>query len=221
MRGKVEKSEVDVLHDTAERLDPMNETHDLALEFSEPRHAEGRSRPRDVRPGSRHPVQGRVVLEQFDGELSPMRKQLIHEGRYLRDEGVGPFGRKPLHVNVSVIAFGFKHGIPLDLDLLFDVRFLRNPNYDPALQPRTGSDAAVAAFIERDPALAPFFSHLFPLLDFLLCAYATGGRESVRIGLGCTGGRHRSVYVAGRVGEHLRLDVRWLVSTTARDVEIV
>jgi len=122
-------------------------------------------------------------------------------------------------VNVSVIAFGFKYGIPLDIDLLFDVRFLQNPNYDPALQPRTGADPDVAAFIEGDPALAPFLAHLFPFVDFLLPQYRRSGRERVTIALGCTGGRHRSVYVARRLAQHLS-GAGWSVESIVRDVEL-
>lgn len=196
----------------------MNETDDLALEVAELRHAEGRTRASEVRGGRGSSVKRGVVLEQLDGELAPVREELLHQGRDLRDKGVGPFRRKPLHVTVSVVAFGFKHGIPLDLDLLFDVRFLRNPNYEPELEPKTGADPDVAAYIESDPALAPFLSHLFPLIDLLLPRYEAGGRERVTIGLGCTGGRHRSVYVAKRLAEHLR--DRWGVVETARDVEL-
>ncbi len=122
---------------------------------------------------------------------------------------------------MSVLSFGFKYGEPLDLDLLFDVRFLENPNYDPALQPLTGNDPEVGAFIERDPVFAPFLNHLFPFVDFLLPLYARRGREHLTIGLGCTGGRHRSVYVAHRLVTHLRDDPRWSVTYAARDVELV
>ncbi len=123
-------------------------------------------------------------------------------------------------MNVTVIAFGFKYGIPPELDLLFDVRFLQNPNYDPLLQPRTGADADVGAFIERDPALAPFLSLLFPLVDFLLPQYERQAKEQATIGFGCTGGRHRSVYVARRLAEHLRSGAR-AVECVARDLETV
>ncbi|MGH7737849.1 MAG: RapZ C-terminal domain-containing protein [Candidatus Tyrphobacter sp.] len=122
-------------------------------------------------------------------------------------------------MTVSLLAFGFKHGIPPNLDLLLDVRFLRNPNYEPDLAEKTGADPAVAAFIERDPALAPFLSHLFPLLDFLLREYERTGRERVTIGLGCTGGRHRSVFVAHRLARHLAQRFE-TVETIERDVEL-
>ncbi len=124
-------------------------------------------------------------------------------------------------MNVSVLSFGFKYGVPLDLDLLFDVRFLENPNYEADLQPLTGNDPEVGAFIERDPSFAPFLSHLFPLVDFLLPQYAQRGRERLTIAFGCTGGRHRSVYVAQRLVAHLRDDPRWSVTYAARDVELV
>jgi UPF0042 nucleotide-binding protein len=121
-------------------------------------------------------------------------------------------------VNVTVLAFGFSRGLPPDLDLLFDVRFLRNPNYEPDLEPLTGADPAAAAFIEADPALQPFLSRLLSLLDFLLPRYAETGKAQVTIGFGCTGGRHRSVYVANRVVAHLREEGRWPVTLFTRDI---
>ncbi|HEY9086000.1 MAG TPA: RNase adapter RapZ [Candidatus Tyrphobacter sp.] len=122
-------------------------------------------------------------------------------------------------MNVAVLAFGFSYGLPPDLDLLFDVRFLRNPNYEPQLQPLTGADPAAAAFIEGDPALQPFLTRLFALLDFLLPHYAQTARAQLTIGFGCTGGRHRSVYVARRVLAHLEADPRWSAELFTRDVE--
>jgi len=120
---------------------------------------------------------------------------------------------------VEVVAFGFKHGTPGDADLLFDVRFLRNPNWQPELEALTGLDPAVAAFIAADPATAPFLERLFALLDFLLPLYA-GERAGIKIGIGCTGGRHRSVYIARRLATHLEtaedLDVRLMTRDTAK-----
>jgi UPF0042 nucleotide-binding protein len=103
---------------------------------------------------------------------------------------------------VEIIAFGFKHGVPADIELLFDVRFLRNPNYEPELEPLTGLDPAVAAYVAADPATAPFLERLFDLIDFLVPRYGED-RNDVRIGIGCTGGRHRSVYIARRLCTHL------------------
>jgi UPF0042 nucleotide-binding protein len=100
---------------------------------------------------------------------------------------------------VTVIAFGFKFGLPLDADLVFDVRFLANPNYAPELKALTGEDEPVAAFIEALPETAPFLAHLQGLLTFLLPQYLREGKSHLTIAVGCTGGRHRSVYIARRV----------------------
>jgi UPF0042 nucleotide-binding protein len=107
-------------------------------------------------------------------------------------------------LSVSIVAFGFKYGIPLDLDMLFDVRFLHNPNYVESLRPLTGADPAVAEYIETDPATAPFLQRLFDMMDFLMPRYLAEGKSQLTIGIGCTGGRHRSVYVARRLNEHLQ-----------------
>ena len=102
-------------------------------------------------------------------------------------------------LEVSFLAFGFKYGLPPELDLLFDVRFLANPNYDPELRERLGSDPSVAKFIEGDDTLEPFLHRARELIAFLLPLYRREGKTRVTIGIGCTGGRHRSLYVARRL----------------------
>jgi UPF0042 nucleotide-binding protein len=119
---------------------------------------------------------------------------------------------------INLIAFGFKFGIPLDADLLFDVRFLRNPHYVPELEPLNGSDPAVAAFIEGDSALEPFLERTFALLDFLIPRYVAEGKAMLTIGIGCTGGRHRSVYVATRFAQHLDRNDQLNTTLELRDV---
>ncbi|MBV8066657.1 MAG: RNase adapter RapZ, partial [Candidatus Eremiobacteraeota bacterium] len=102
---------------------------------------------------------------------------------------------RPTRLTLIFVSFGFKYGLPTDLDLLFDVRFLRNPNYEEALAAQTGEDGAVGAFIEGDPSFAPFFAKVTDLLEYLLPRYVTEGKTQLTVGVGCTGGRHRSVYV--------------------------
>jgi RNase adapter protein RapZ len=121
-------------------------------------------------------------------------------------------------LTVTLAPFGFKYGLPLDLDLLFDVRFLKNPNYDDTLRPLTGHDEPVAAFIEADPASAPFVAKLIDMVDFLIPRYTAEGKSRVTIGIGCTGGRHRSVYVADRLYAHLAKDARIAIAVDARDL---
>jgi UPF0042 nucleotide-binding protein len=106
-------------------------------------------------------------------------------------------------LSITIVAFGFKYGIPLDLDMLFDVRFLQNPNYVESLRPLTGADPAVAEYIETDPATAPFLDRLFDMMDFLMPRYLAEGKAQLTVGIGCTGGRHRSVYIARRLCGHL------------------
>jgi UPF0042 nucleotide-binding protein len=125
---------------------------------------------------------------------------------------------RPTRLGVTIVAFGFKYGLPTDLDLLFDVRFLRNPNYEETLAPLTGENAAVAAFIESDPSLEPFLGKASDLIDFLLPRYLEEGKTQLTIGVGCTGGRHRSVYVGRRMLERLQADGRLEVAFEARDV---
>jgi UPF0042 nucleotide-binding protein len=119
---------------------------------------------------------------------------------------------------VTLVAFGFKYGIPLDLDLLFDVRFLQNPNYVEKLRPLTGADPAVAQYIETDPATAPFLDRLFEMIDFLMPRFLAEGKSQLTIGIGCTGGRHRSVYVARRLYDYLEQQGNLDLYLDTRDV---
>lgn len=96
-------------------------------------------------------------------------------------------------MTITVSSFGFKHGLPLDADLVFDVRFLPNPHYDAALRPLTGQHPAVQAFLNRTPLARQFFRRLTGLLDFLLPHYRAEGKSHLTVALGCTGGQHRSV----------------------------
>jgi RNase adapter protein RapZ len=105
---------------------------------------------------------------------------------------------------LSVTSFGFARGVPRDADLVFDMRFLRNPHWDPALKPGTGLDPAVAAYVAADPAYEPAVSRIEDLLLLLLPRYAAEGKAYVSVAIGCTGGRHRSVHVAERIGARLR-----------------
>ena len=121
-------------------------------------------------------------------------------------------------LTVTIVPFGFKYGVPLDLDLLFDVRFLRNPNYDDELRPLTGEDEAVIKFIEADPACAPFVAKLLDMIDFLVPRYIAEGKARVTVGIGCTGGRHRSVYIADLLYHHLAADERLALTVDPRDL---
>jgi UPF0042 nucleotide-binding protein len=101
----------------------------------------------------------------------------------------------------AVVSFGYKYGIPIDADLLFDVRFLPNPYYDLRLRQLTGMDEAVSSFVLESPGTSEYLERLFPLLDFLFPRYAAEGKAHLTIGVGCTGGHHRSVTLAELIGK--------------------
>lgn len=105
---------------------------------------------------------------------------------------------------LTILSFGFSRGLPRNADLVFDMRFLRNPYWDPALRMRTGQDADVAAYIAQDPAYESAVGQMETLLKTLLPRYAEEGKAYVTVAFGCTGGRHRSVHVAERVAAALR-----------------
>jgi len=110
----------------------------------------------------------------------------------------------PQEMTVTVSSFGFARGMPPVADLVFDMRFLANPHWDPALRELTGLDEGVGAHVEADPAFAPAFERIRDLLLELLPRYAGQGKSYVTIAFGCTGGRHRSVFVAERIAGALR-----------------
>jgi UPF0042 nucleotide-binding protein len=104
---------------------------------------------------------------------------------------------------VSLISFAYTLGLPREADLVFDARFLRNPHYDPILQPRTGLNAEVGAFVAADPDFATFFDKLAELIDMLLPRFVQEGKKYATITIGCTGGRHRSVYLVEKLADYL------------------
>lgn len=107
-------------------------------------------------------------------------------------------------LNVTVMSFGFKNGLPREADIVMDCRFLANPHWDEKLKPLTGKDAPVQDYVGKDAAFKPFFKNLQALLEPLLEGYAREGKSYLTVALGCTGGKHRSVFVAEKLGEWLQ-----------------
>jgi UPF0042 nucleotide-binding protein len=162
-----------------------------------------------------------VGIETERRLLAPLREQadlLVDTSRLLPPDlkrilvgQYGGAGQRPLRV--FLMSFGYRYGLPRDADLVFDVRFLKNPHYVAELRPQTGMDSAVGAFIAHDPALAPFLERLTQLLDPLLPLYEAEGKSYLTVAVGCTGGQHRSVYVIERLktwlaGKRISFDVR-------------
>ncbi|MCP3733593.1 RNase adapter RapZ [Sphingomonas sp. RP10(2022)] len=118
---------------------------------------------------------------------------------------------------LSIQSFGFARGLPRGADLVFDMRFLRNPHWDAALRPGTGLDADVAAYVAADPAYPAAMAQIGDLLELLIPRYRAEGKSYVTVAIGCTGGRHRSVHVAEHLARRLR-DAGFSPTITHRDL---
>ncbi|MFN7596797.1 MAG: RNase adapter RapZ [Cereibacter sp.] len=124
----------------------------------------------------------------------------------------------PARLAVSLQSFSYRRGVPRGVDTVFDVRFLKNPYWSPALRDRDGRDPAVAAHIAEDPRFEAFFQKLTDLILFLLPAHVAEGKAHLTIGFGCTGGQHRSVAVAEKLGIVLS-QAGWAVALRHRELE--
>ena len=120
---------------------------------------------------------------------------------------------------VTVMSFGFKYGIPADVDLVFDVRFLPNPYYVENLRPKTGEEKEIQDYVKQGGTADIFLGKLYDMLDFLIPNYVLEGKNQLVIGIGCTGGKHRSVTIANAVYEHLKQQKGLGVKLYHRDIE--
>ncbi|MCA1559532.1 MAG: RNase adapter RapZ [Acidobacteria bacterium] len=167
----------------------------LIRRFSETRRPHPLSPDRSAIEGIKEERAAMKAIRQMAGHIVDTTEMTVHELRHAFT-GVAS-GRAPGNqLVVTILSFGFKHGIPVDSDLLFDVRFLPNPHFVPALRPHTGRDAKVVKYLDRSEATHEFLDHTLALLKFLIPQYVHEGKSYLTIGIGCTGGRHRSVAIA-------------------------
>ncbi|MEQ1706146.1 MAG: RNase adapter RapZ, partial [Rickettsiales bacterium] len=136
----------------------------------------------------------------------------------LRNIIISHFAQNERTLSVVLTSFSFKLGIPREADMLFDVRFLRNPHYDSGLRQLTGLDAEVGKYIESDIDFANFFKNMTTLISQLLPRYLEEGKNYLTIAIGCTGGRHRSVYTVQKLGNFLE-QAGYNITTRHRDLE--
>jgi UPF0042 nucleotide-binding protein len=136
-----------------------------------------------------------IPIRKLADHVVDTSEMTVHELRHTFTSVAA--GRTPgAQLVVTVLSFGFKHGIPVDSDLLFDVRFLPNPHFVPELRPHTGRDSEVVRYLDRSEATHEFLEHTLNLLKFLVPQYVHEGKAYLTIGIGCTGGRHRSVAIS-------------------------
>src|SRR3954469_13074489 len=199
----------------------------LYLEASEPvlvnRYKETRRRHPlaeggQVSEGIRHerellaPLRDRADVSIDTTDLSAARLRRVVADKMLPHGSAGKLA-------VTFLTFGFKHGSPRDADLAFDVRFLPNPHYEAELRELTGLDEPVIDYVENSDGIHDFYDRLTPLLDYLLPAYDHEGKAHLTVGIGCTGGRHRSVVIAEHLTREYKARGDFLVEVVHRDVE--
>lgn len=126
-------------------------------------------------------------------------------------------GIRKQYLNISVISFGYKYGVPTDADIIFDVRFITNPNYVHELKYKTGRDKAVQKYIQKQKEFGTFFDLFSKLIETTLPGYIKEGKSYLTIAIGCTGGRHRSVYTAEKLTRFLK-EKKYKVKLNHRDV---
>ena len=135
------------------------------------------------------------VVDTSDMDVPELRNLLLSEFAPAQDKNQG--------LIVTVNSFGFKYGLPLDADLVFDVRFLINPHYVDDLRPYDGRNQLVEEYVMRDPHSGLFLDKLYDLMDWSVPRYVAEGKAYLTVAIGCTGGRHRSVVVSEKLGAHL------------------
>jgi RNase adapter protein RapZ len=158
------------------------------------------------------PLKERADVSIDTSDLSAVRLRRVVADKML------PHGR-PGKLAVTFMTFGFKHGSPRDADLTFDVRFLPNPHYEAELREQTGLDADVVRYVENSDGIGEFYARLTPLLDYLLPAYEQEGKAHLTVGIGCTGGRHRSVVIAEHLAREYEARGDFMVEVVHRDVD--
>jgi UPF0042 nucleotide-binding protein len=169
----------------------------LVRRFSETRRPHPLAPDRSVTEGIRDERSRLNVIRDMADEIVDTSDMTVHE---LRQFFMGlSRDRARARLVITVLSFGFKHGVPVDADLVFDVRCLPNPHFVPTLRRRTGRDKAVADFLERDASTRQFMDRLEEYLRYLVPFYVAEGKSYLTVAIGCTGGRHRSVMIAERL----------------------
>jgi len=181
-------------------LDASDET--LVNRFSESRRPHPLAKRGAVLEGVRLERQRLAKIKKMADEVIDTTAATLPDLRSLLTRRFKASRRKQMQV--SIVSFGYKHGLPLDSDLVFDTRFLPNPFYVDRLKDLTGRDRRVRDFVLHSSAASAYLAELFRFLDFLLPLFLEEGKSQVRLSVGCTGGRHRSVVIAEQLRSYLR-----------------
>lgn len=217
-------------HAIVQRIRGLRESHGLEIEtlfldcagselerrFAETRHRHPLAADRPAADGI---ARERELVEPLRRWAGQMIDTTGLTSNALQQEIRDRFSRADLSEPIlTILSFGFSRGVPRNADLMFDMRFLRNPHWEADLRPGTGLDADVAAYIAADPAYEAALGKIEDLLVTLLPRYAEAGKAYITVAFGCTGGRHRSVHVANRVAKHLQ-DAGFSPTVSHRNME--
>jgi len=184
---------------------------ELVRRFSETRRPHPLAPNRPITEGLSEERASLRTIRAMADKVVDTSKLNVHELRQqLRELVAGQ--KQASKLVLTFLSFGFQHGPPAEADLVFDVRFLKNPHWVPALRPQTGRDPAVAAYIRRQPVARATVKRLSALLRWMVPLYVQEGKSYLTVAIGCTGGRHRSVYVA----EALRRELSDVKGVSAR-----
>ena len=194
------------------------EASDKALirRFEETRRPHPLGRELPVREGIRLERKLLKPIRQLADVTIDTTRMNVYELRELIQRQFGGLSARRA-ILVSVVSFGFRFGVPADANLVFDARFLPNPNYIPRLKSKTGRDAVVQRYMDSSPHTQEFMKHLMDLLIYLLPNYVKEGKSYLTIAIGCTGGRHRSVAIAEKVG-HALVGAGYKTRVSHRDI---
>ncbi|MBU7317696.1 RNase adapter RapZ [Paenibacillus oleatilyticus] len=164
--------------------------------------------------------QERKLLEELKGHATQVIDTSSLKPAQLKEKIISRFTNlENSGISINVISFGFKYGIPIDADLIFDVRFLPNPHYVDNLRPNTGQDPDVYEYVMKWTETQEFLSKLLDMLHFLVPQYKKEGKSQIVIGIGCTGGKHRSVAIAEYLGKMMGNSETEVVRVSHRDSE--
>ena len=161
----------------------------------------------------------RLLLEKIRGNADKIIDTSNYSPQELKKEITKHYSQHKIKGNilVTLVSFGFKYGLPLDADLVLDVRFLPNPHYVPSLQPLTGQDAGVQKYVNQWSITGKFMKKAKDLLDFLLPCYVKEGKSQLVVAVGCTGGKHRSVVIGEQLADFIS-KMQYQVTLEHRDI---
>lgn len=163
-------------------------------------------------------MQERKLLEELKGRAQHIYNTSVMKPKELREKILTEFSADRQAIfTVNVMSFGFKHGIPIDADLVFDVRFLPNPHYIDHMRPKTGLEEEVSNYVLKWSDTQKFLAKVTDLLSFMLPHYKREGKSQLVVAIGCTGGQHRSVALAEYIGQYFENDYQ--IRITHRDIE--